>query len=294
MSLLRCGIAFTMTIIIGVNSPQYTTKQLEDMRKENEEGVTYDGRHYTLYEATQRQRKYERTIRKQKRRILVDEATGDKDKLQNDQIRLQLLKQEYVKFSKGTELRLQYDRMETAGFDWKKGRDAEKTFEKMSASVKEIKAIFGTNGDKGLKKAVDRSIIKLQNGFACFPEGDPLNENVKHVTPIDGFFDVAMHGSPRSVEFRSSEAKMTARTLATVIRHSPGYTGQSIRLLSCNTGKIIGDSYCFAEELANALGVDVTAPNKTLYIFPDGRLKVGKMGDGEFVTYKPNQRRRLK
>ena len=123
---LNCGHA-AFPIIMGVNSPQYTAKQLEDMRQENEEGVTYGDRHYTLYEATQRQRQYERTIRKQKRRILVDEATGDKDKLQNDQIRLQLLKQEYAKFSKGTGLRPQYDRMETAGFDWKKGKAAEKT-----------------------------------------------------------------------------------------------------------------------------------------------------------------------
>ena len=290
---LNCGHA-AFPIIMGVNSPQYTAKQLEDMRKENEEGVTFEGRHYTLYEATQRQRQYERTIRKQKRRILVDEATGDNDKLQNDQIRLQVLKQEYARFSKGTGLRPQYDRMETAGFDWKKGRAAEKTFEKIAASTKEIKAIFGTNGDKGLKKAVDRSIIKLQNGFACFPDGDPLNENAKRVAPLSNTFDVAMHGSPKMVEFRSSDTKMTARTLATVIRHSPGYTGQNIRLLSCNTGKTNGESYCFAEELANALGVEVTAPNKALYIFPDGRLKVGKMGDGEFVTYKPNQRRRLK
>lgn len=124
---LNCGHA-AFPIIMGVNSPQYTAKQLEDMRKENEEGVTYGDRHYTLYEATQRQRQYERTIRKQKRRILVDESTGDKDRLQNDQIRLQLLKQEYAKFSRGTGLRPQYDRMETAGFDWKKGRAAERAF----------------------------------------------------------------------------------------------------------------------------------------------------------------------
>ena len=135
---LNCGHA-AFPIIMGVNSPQYTAKQLEDMRKENEEGVTYDGRHYTLYEATQRQRQYERTIRKQKRRILVDEATGDKDKLQNDQIRLQLLKQEYAKFSKGTGLRPQYDRMETAGFDWKKGKAAEKEY---AQTVKRASEIF--------------------------------------------------------------------------------------------------------------------------------------------------------
>ena len=290
---LNCGHA-AFPIILGVNSPQYTDEELEEFRQQNEEGVTFDGKHYTLYEATQRQRKFERTIRKQKRRILVDESTCDKDKLQVDQIKLQRLKQEYARFSKGTGLPMQHARMEAAGFDWKKGKAAENVFESMSASAKEINKIFGADSLKNLQKAVNRSTIKLQNGFACFPDGDPLNDNSKNVTSLDGFFDVAMHGTPRSVFFRSDKNKMSARTLATVIRHSKEYAGQNIRLLCCNTGKQIGDAYCFAEELANALGVTVTAPNKALYIFPDGTLRVGRSGDGVFVNYKPNQRRRLK
>ena len=103
-----------------------TEAQLEKFRQDNEEGVTFDGVHYTGYEATQRQRKFERSIRSQKRKILVDEATGDKDKLQTDQIRLQRLKQEYKRFSDGTGLRVQHERLETAGFDWKKAKAAEK------------------------------------------------------------------------------------------------------------------------------------------------------------------------
>lgn len=121
---LNCGHA-AFPIILGVNEPQYTEAELEEFRQQNEEGVTFEGRHYTLYEATQRQRKFERTIRKQKRRIVVSKATGDKDKLQADQIRLQVLKQEYARFSKGVGLPMQHTRMETAGFDWKKGKAAE-------------------------------------------------------------------------------------------------------------------------------------------------------------------------
>ena len=290
---LHCG-HYDSPIILGVHSPQYTDEELEDMRRRNEEGVTFDGRHYTGFEATQRQRKFERTIRKQQRRILVDETVEDTAKLQTDQIRLQRLKQEYKRFSEGVGLPMQYERLDTAGFTWKHAKAAEKVNKALIASANEVTSIFGANGTKDLKKAVNRSTIAIQNGFACFPDGDPLNDNVKKVIPIDGFFDVAMHGTPRHVEFRSAEGKMSARTLAMIIRHSKGYTGQNIRLLSCNTGKIVGDKYCFAEELANALGVSVSAPNKALYIFRDGRLKVGKFGDGEFVVYEPNQRRRVK
>ncbi len=122
---LNCGHA-AFPIIMGVNEPQYTPAQLEAFRQQNEEGVTFEGRHYTTYEATQKQRQLERNIRRQKRRILVDEATGDEEKLQNDQIRLQIQKQNYARFSKGTGLPMQHERMEAAGFDWKKGNAAQK------------------------------------------------------------------------------------------------------------------------------------------------------------------------
>ncbi len=125
---LNCGHS-AMPIILGVNEPQYTDQELEDFRRQNEEGVTYDGKHYTLYEATQRQRKFERSIRKQKRRILVDEATGDEDKLVVDQVKLQRLKQEYTRFSKSVGLPAQHARMEVAGFGWKKGKAAEKQYQ---------------------------------------------------------------------------------------------------------------------------------------------------------------------
>ena len=89
--------------------------------------MDYEGKHYTLYEAGQPQRRLETSIRNRKHRILIDEQLGDKGALQNDQIRLQLLKQEYTRFSKAAKLPMQYERMEIAGFDWKKGKAAEKT-----------------------------------------------------------------------------------------------------------------------------------------------------------------------
>lgn len=115
-----------MPIILGVNEPQYTPKELEAFRTENEKGVTVDGKHYTLYEATQRQRSLERSIRKRKRHILIDESTGDKEKLQWDQIRLVRTQQEYRRFSKAAGLREQWERTEKAGFTWKHGKAAEK------------------------------------------------------------------------------------------------------------------------------------------------------------------------
>ena len=94
--------------------------------RQNAEGIDFEGKHYTLYEATQRQRSLERGIRKTKRKILIDEATGDAEKLQWDQIRLVRTREEYHRFSKAAGLPEQFERMEKAGFTWKHGKAAEK------------------------------------------------------------------------------------------------------------------------------------------------------------------------
>lgn len=129
---LNCGHSAN-PIILGVSIPQYSPEELERMRQKNEEGITYQGKHYTGYEATQRQRRLEASIRRQKRRILVDEAAEDAEKLQTDQIKLQILRQEYSRFSKAAGLRTQLERAEVAKFGWKQAGEAEKTFAKYSA-----------------------------------------------------------------------------------------------------------------------------------------------------------------
>lgn len=121
---LNCGHAAS-PIILGVSSPQYTKEELEKFRQDNAKGVTVDGKHYTGYQATQMQRKLERAIRKQKNRIIVDEAAGDSNskKLKRDRTRLAILRQRYRAFSKDAGLRTQEERTETAGFGThKKGR----------------------------------------------------------------------------------------------------------------------------------------------------------------------------
>ena len=49
---------------MGVTPQQYSPAELEQMRQKNENGITYNGRHYTGYEATQRQRNLESAMRR--------------------------------------------------------------------------------------------------------------------------------------------------------------------------------------------------------------------------------------
>ncbi len=117
---LNCGHA-AFPIILGVTPSQYTREELEKYRLDNERGLEYEGKHYTMYEATQRQRRLEASMRRQKRRILADEATGNQEKKQQDQIKLQILNQEYRRFSKAAGLRTQNAMAEAAGFSANQG-----------------------------------------------------------------------------------------------------------------------------------------------------------------------------
>mgnify|MGYP005760076963 CR=1 FL=1 len=136
---LNCGHA-AFPIILGVNEPQYTEEELKQFREENDKGITYEGRKYTGYEATQMQRRVERSIRRQKNRILVDESAGDEEKLLTDRIRLQRLNEEYKKFSKAAGLRTEQERLWVNEF----GREQTTAYKKTVAKYSKIR--YDKNG----------------------------------------------------------------------------------------------------------------------------------------------------
>ena len=217
-------------------------------------------------------------------------------------MRVTQLTAKYEQVAKAADLRTRFEKTRVAGYSPKHAKEAAETAVQyqlpkdtdIQRADAEAKKFFGASSYDDLKSIIKRSTIKLKSGFSCFPDGDPLNENVKAVKPLEMYFDVALHGSPSAVAFGSEKINMSARLLASVIRHSEGYHGQKIRLLSCSTGKIVDDNYCFAEELANALGVAVKAPDDTLFITPKGTIWIGQRREGKFVEYTPNQRRRVK
>lgn len=108
---LNCGHVAS-PIILGVNSPQYSAEELEKFRQDNEAGVTFDGKYYTGYEATQMQRRLERAIRAQRRRVLL---AGPED-IEPHKSRLAVLQQECERFSKSVGLRTETERLEVSGF----------------------------------------------------------------------------------------------------------------------------------------------------------------------------------
>lgn len=102
-------------VILGVDEPVYSEAELAKMAADNTQGVTYNGKHYTLYQAGQEQATIENAIRKLRRQILVDEESGSDD-LQKHQIRLRVLQSEYSRFCRATGRRTRTERLYTAGF----------------------------------------------------------------------------------------------------------------------------------------------------------------------------------
>ncbi len=175
---LNCGHS-AYPIIMGISTPQYTPEQLEAMRTANEKGITYNGKHYTGYEATQHQRALERAMRKQKRRILVDESTGDEEKLQTDQIKLQTLRQEYKRFSKAAGLRTQAERAEVAGFGHKQTGAADAEYKRIA---KAANSMYDMGSEKENINAYMRDLPirkRIQSGE--FPLVEHKGRQNKHI-----------------------------------------------------------------------------------------------------------------
>lgn len=93
----------------GVSERTYTDKQLAHI--DDGLGCTFEGKTYTAYEATQEQRKVERTIRKLKREKTAYNAAGLTDEEQAVNIKLRRLNAKYKAFSKAAGLPEQRERM---------------------------------------------------------------------------------------------------------------------------------------------------------------------------------------
>jgi len=180
ISQLNCAHS-AFPIILGISEPQYTPEELEQMRKDNETGVTYEGKHYTLYEATQRQRQLERAIRSQKRKILIDKTVGDDERLQNDQIKLVRLRDEYARFSKAAGLPTQHARAEAAGFTWKEGKEAETAYKQASAVNENFDRSFYLDAPVELSELSNYIDEKLYN----YSQKESKWSKVTHVVAVE-------------------------------------------------------------------------------------------------------------
>ena len=107
---------YVFSIILGVNSPEYSDEQLQTILDENNQKVKIDKKEYTKYECTQLQRRLETEIRKQKDIQILARESGQKDTVREAQQKITELTIKYKELSDKAGLPTKMDRMRVSGY----------------------------------------------------------------------------------------------------------------------------------------------------------------------------------
>lgn len=147
-------------VLIGVDKPVYSEAELAQMAADNEKGVTYSGKHYTLYGAGQEQAAIENAIRRMRWQVLVDEESGSAD-LQKNQIRLRVLQSEYSGFCRATGRRTRTERLYTAGFGRSQASRAVWTYRKDAQTRQLQKLNYADNVTPEQRNSIEKELSVL-------------------------------------------------------------------------------------------------------------------------------------
>lgn len=132
-----------------------------------------------------------------------------------------------------------------------------------------------------------RAITQEGTNFVTKDPNDPesiFGELVELVPRDERYYDIKAHGSPEAVKLFGSV--VDANTLARVIIMRKDYDGKPIRLLCCETGKMVNGT-CFAKELSKLLQVDVLAPTEEFWVSTLGEIKIESKDSGKKGFMKP-------
>lgn len=104
-----------VAFVPGASVRTYTDEQLDQMMKEENTPKTYQSKDYTAYEAKQRQRQLETTMRAQRQKIsLLEEGGADENDIIDAKARYRVTSQEYTGLSKAMGIPQQRERVNIA------------------------------------------------------------------------------------------------------------------------------------------------------------------------------------
>lgn len=206
----------------GISTRNYTDEQLRNI---DPPPFTYDGKRYTYYEATQRQRELETAIRKTKRELAGYDAAGMQPEFMEASLRLNRQKELYENFSKAANIRMKPERHQEYGFGRSVAQKAaqanRKTVEKYAGYRYNKKGnMLITDDKKDVKRYVPKPAYKknavvdykTKKGAVCRAIYDE-NGNLKYR------IDNTDHGNPK--------------------RHPFGDHGEHIHDIKIENGKIV-------------------------------------------------------
>lgn len=168
--------------------------------------------------------------------------------------------------------------------------------------LKDHAAYFGldktANFEEFRQKYMPASVANSENSGIIsasryFNSSDILYEYSKKVKPIDGYEDIAIHGDWSGFSINDSNGNeiesYTPKEFAEILKEDPNYRGGNVRLLSCETGS---KGAVAAQQLADALNVDVLAPTDVLFIDFNGKMTIGPdeyTNSGDWKLFKPRR-----
>ena len=100
---------YIFSIILGVSKPLFSEEQLKKINEGNEKGFEFEGKHYTMYEGTQLQRRIETAIRRNKDTQILAKSADDKELALQSQIKITQLTTKYKQLCKVSGLRNDLD-----------------------------------------------------------------------------------------------------------------------------------------------------------------------------------------
>ena len=157
-------------VVPGISVPTYTEEELDEMNRQENIPIDYNGKQYTKYEALQRQRQLETRMRAERQKIkLLQDGEADETDIILARAKYRGTSQEYTSFSKAMELPQQRQRVTIDGLGnigvgkWKIPVD----FQKVKARYKDSEGLFRTfdasTPDKGRDVIKPHNIIKNLN-----------------------------------------------------------------------------------------------------------------------------------
>lgn len=144
--------------IEGVSERTYTDEELENI---DPPPFEFEGKQYTFYEATQKQRQVEASLRKVKRELIAAKGRGDDEEYTTKAVRYRRLNEEYEAFSKAAGLRPQYERGNIAEFGPKEARETAKANKDYLERQQINSPVNSRNTAKGRPSAVLQYNVEL-------------------------------------------------------------------------------------------------------------------------------------
>ena len=198
-------------VLERISVPAYTEEELKNI---DPPPIEYDGKTYTYYECTQRQRRIETAIRKTKREIISAKASSDGEMFTAKSVLLRRQREEYEKFSSAAGLLTQKERTRVYGFDRSTAGKASWTARKKLDNSGRSD-IINIGSDKVRISAIEQPIEQQHTGKgnpnAILTFDTPLNNRQQQLLEQLNEYDSKAVVSKKSVNMADLSA-LTAKT----------------------------------------------------------------------------------